>query len=40
MKAFIDWLTLDIMPASSCEEGLNVLKVLELAKEKIKEVVI
>ena len=36
-KAFIDWLTLDIMPPSSCEEGLRVLKVLELAKKKLNK---
>ena len=36
-KAFIDWLKLDIIPPSSCEEGLNVLRVLELAKEKLKK---
>ena len=36
-EAFIEWLKLDVIPASSCEEGLNVLKVLELAKEKLKK---
>ena len=36
-RAFIDWLKLGVVPPSSCEEGLNVLRVLELAKEKLKK---
>ena len=36
-KAFIDWLKSDILPPSPCKEGLSVLKVLELAKEKLKK---
>ena len=32
-KAFIDWVTKDRIPLSHAEEGLRVLKVLELAKK-------
>ena len=36
-KAFVDWIKYDIVPPSSSKEGLAVLKVLELAKEKLKK---
>ena len=35
-QAFINWLQLNKKPVSDCEEGLRVLKVLELAKEKLR----
>ena len=34
-KAFIDWVTQDKVPVSDAEEGLRVLKVLELAKKDL-----
>ncbi len=34
-KAFIDWVTKDKTPISNAEEGLRVLKVLELAKKDL-----
>ena len=34
-KAFIDWVTKDKIPLSNGEEGLRVLKVLELAKKDL-----
>ena len=36
-KAFIDWIKLDIKPPSHSAEGLAVLKVLELAKNKLRK---
>ena len=36
-KAFIDWIKLDKKPPSDCLEGLAVLKVLELAKNKLRK---
>ena len=34
-KAFIDWVTKGKIPLSNAEEGLRVLKVLELAKKDL-----
>ena len=34
-KAFVDWVTKDIKPPSHAEEGLRVLRVLELAKKDL-----
>ena len=36
-EAFIDWIKLDIKPPSHSAEGLAVLKVLELAKNKLRK---
>lgn len=36
-KAFIDWIKFDKRPPSDCAEGLKVLKILELAKNKLKK---
>ena len=35
-KAFVDWVTKEKTPPSNVEEGLRVLKVLELAKKDLK----
>ena len=36
-KAFVDWVTKDKKPLSDVEEGLRVLKVLELAKKDLMD---
>ena len=36
-KAFIDWVTKEKTPISDVEEGLRVLKVLELAKQDLEK---